>query len=307
MLTLFACPKPFKQHIGLIQRNAITSWSKLSPKPEVILSGNEEGTAELCEELGLTHVPEVASNEFGTPLISDMFKRVEQMSTSDFLCHLNADMILMSDFMKAVQRVVCLKRPFLLCGHRWNLDVREPMRFKGNWEASLRADVAKRGRIGSSFAIDYFVFPRGFVKEMPAFAVGRGWSDHWLLAYARTKGALLIDATAVIQAVHQKHDYGHVSAAVWDEVAKSPESIRSLELAGGPRKRYTLEDANHRLTPTRLRFSWGGALRISRRRSLLLEQWSLQVWYPLLAWTRPLRHRLGLRKEMFRRQRERCP
>ncbi len=31
MITIFAIPKPFKGHIDVIQRNAIQSWTKLSP------------------------------------------------------------------------------------------------------------------------------------------------------------------------------------------------------------------------------------------------------------------------------------
>src|SRR5436309_411668 len=44
MLTLFAAPKPFRGHIGIIQRNAITSWTKLQPRPEIILYGTQECT-----------------------------------------------------------------------------------------------------------------------------------------------------------------------------------------------------------------------------------------------------------------------
>ena len=46
MLTLFAIPKPFRGQSDLIQRNAITSWTRIEPRPDVLLFGNEEGTAE---------------------------------------------------------------------------------------------------------------------------------------------------------------------------------------------------------------------------------------------------------------------
>ena len=67
MLTLFAIPKNFRGHIATIQRNAIASWTRLIPRPEIFLFGGEEGTAEIAHELGLRHFPEVARNEFGTP------------------------------------------------------------------------------------------------------------------------------------------------------------------------------------------------------------------------------------------------
>jgi hypothetical protein len=69
MLTIFACPKPFTDpHIAIIQRNAITSWTLLRPRPEIILFGDEPGVTEICKELGLRHVGEVERNEYGTPL-----------------------------------------------------------------------------------------------------------------------------------------------------------------------------------------------------------------------------------------------
>ena len=60
MLTLFAIPKHFRGHFATIQRNAITSWTRLTPRPEILLFGDEEGTGEIARELGLRHFPEVA-------------------------------------------------------------------------------------------------------------------------------------------------------------------------------------------------------------------------------------------------------
>lgn len=52
-LTIFAVPKPFRGQIGIIQRNAIQSWTKLKLRPEIILLGNDEGTQEIAREFGL--------------------------------------------------------------------------------------------------------------------------------------------------------------------------------------------------------------------------------------------------------------
>jgi len=59
MLTLFSTPKPFHGHIGVIQRNALKSWTVLHPDVEVILFGDDEGAADACRELGLRHEPYV--------------------------------------------------------------------------------------------------------------------------------------------------------------------------------------------------------------------------------------------------------
>ncbi len=50
-------PKAFQGHIGVIQRNAIASWARLQlprqPRPEIILFGNDTGTAKVACELGV--------------------------------------------------------------------------------------------------------------------------------------------------------------------------------------------------------------------------------------------------------------
>src|SRR3970040_3118602 len=99
LLTLSSAPKPFTNpHIAMIQRNAIKSWTLL-PDVEVILLGEETGLAEAAKELGVKHIPNVACNESGTPLISYMFQLARENSHSDILCIINADMILMPDFL----------------------------------------------------------------------------------------------------------------------------------------------------------------------------------------------------------------
>src|SRR5215212_4263016 len=104
LLTLFSAPKPFTNpHIAMIQRNAIKSWTLLRDV-EVILLGEEVGLAEAARELGVRHIPTVERNANDTPLISSMFRLARENSKSDTLCIINADMILMQDFLEAARR-----------------------------------------------------------------------------------------------------------------------------------------------------------------------------------------------------------
>ena len=57
MLTILSTPKAFTGLFAVIQRNAIESWTKLEPRPEIILFGRDAGTAEICDELGLRPRP----------------------------------------------------------------------------------------------------------------------------------------------------------------------------------------------------------------------------------------------------------
>src|SRR5712671_6001310 len=104
-LTILATPKPFHGHFNVIQRNAIISWTKLEPRPEIILFGHEQGAAECARELGLVHISEVARNRHGTPLLADIFSIAEQRATSDVLVYVNADIILPREFTLGVEKV----------------------------------------------------------------------------------------------------------------------------------------------------------------------------------------------------------
>ena len=53
MLTLFTMPRLFRDHIAVIQRNAIRSWTLLRPRCEIILCGDDAGVASTAAELSV--------------------------------------------------------------------------------------------------------------------------------------------------------------------------------------------------------------------------------------------------------------
>jgi len=245
MLTIFALPKAFQGHIGIIQTNAIRSWLLLRPRCEIILLGNEPGTAEIASRLGVRHIPEVECSEYGTPLVSSVFSIGQKCAQNRIVCYVNSDIILMSDFARAVPRLD--KKAFLMIGQRWDVEINEPINFDdAEWEAKLRARVAEHGQLHSKSGIDYFVFSRGLYDSTPPFAIGRTAWDNWLVYRARSLKAPVIDATKAIMAIHQNHDYSHQGgkAAVWG----GPERKRNIELMGGTRHSFSLEYATHLLT-----------------------------------------------------------
>jgi hypothetical protein len=295
MLTIFATPKPFRGHSAVIQRNAIRSWTLLRPACEVILMGDEEGTADIAAEFGVRHVAEVARNIHGTPLVSDLFKQAQQLSVHKILCYVNSDIILMSDFMQAIQRVVDRKSRFLLAGQRWNLDVKEVFEFTPDWEEKLRSEVRKTGELALPWAIDFFVFPCGLFGEIPPFAIGRPRWDNWILYRARSIPVPLIDATPVVMAVHQNHDYSHHPQGqhgVWN----GDEALTNEELAGGWSHTFTLNDATHLLTPQRLRLTCDRDHLLRHLDTLpILYPWlSIRLVQKALRMSQPLRSRFGL-------------
>ena len=65
-ITLVTTGKAFAGHSGMIQRNALASWTRLHADVEVILLGDDAGAAEVARELGLRHEPRVERNRFGS-------------------------------------------------------------------------------------------------------------------------------------------------------------------------------------------------------------------------------------------------
>jgi len=241
LITIFTIPKPFKGHVGIIQRNAIKSLIHLEPAAEIILMGDEEGVAETAREFNVKHISLIEKNEFGTPLLSSAFATVQKIAKNDILMYANADVIFFQDLVEAVQRVD--KPHFLVCGRRWDLDIAEKINFDdAEWATKLKSKGTLHGLGGS----DYFVFPKDIIT-MPPFIVGRqGW-DNWLIYYMRMKKIPVIDATATITALHQNHDYSHSKDGEKKRVS-GPELYYNINVAGGFANMFSLIHANWCLT-----------------------------------------------------------
>jgi hypothetical protein len=249
LLTLFSAPKPFTNpHIAMIQRNAIKSWTLL-PDVEVILLGNETGLTEAARELNVKHIPHVQCNENGTPLISSMFQLARENSQSDLLCIINADMILMSDFVKAARRSQQMRDKFVLLSQRWDLDVTQPVDFTDGWQDRLSSIVHRQGSLHRPAGSDFFLFPRDCYTKIPDFTIGRAGWDNWMIYKARKEKWTVIDCTPSVMIVHQNHDYSHLPGG--KPHYEHPDTNENIRLAGGEANiRYTVLDASHQLAPS---------------------------------------------------------
>lgn len=230
-ITIFTVPKPFAGHIGTIQRNAIKSWLQLNTNVEIIMFGNEDGMSEFAGEVGIKHVPDIQLNEYGTPLVNDIFQKAQQMASYDIMAYINTDMIMMDDFVEATQKTSQKFENFLVVGQRWDVDITESLEFSCGWQKNLLNHTWANGKLHAVTGIDYFIFNRPFWQNMPGFAIGRTAWDNWMVYEALVRRRALIDATKVIAAIHQNHDYSHVagsSANSWD----GPETRLNRAMAG---------------------------------------------------------------------------
>lgn len=245
-LTVFSAPKKFTDpHIDIIQRNAIQSWQKLGPDVDVLLVGEEDRMAAAVDALGVHHLPEVVRNDWGTPLVSSIFEVARAASDSPYLAYVNADILLMPDFVEVTRKVVSQTSQFLVVGQRYDLDVTKPMAFDLDWDQELRERTLSRGSLHRPSGSDYFIYPRDLFMDMPDFAIGRGGWDNWMIYKALKNKWHVIDATPSLMIVHQNHDYGHLPGGVPHYDLEETEI--NAALGGGHSNMFMTLDTNYEL------------------------------------------------------------
>jgi hypothetical protein len=293
MLTLLTSPKPFRGHIGVIQRNAIQSWKLVHPNAEVILFGEEEGVEETARELGVRYFSQVKRNVFGTPYLASILDGARELTRNTLLCYINCDIILLPDFRAALERLVPLNSNFLMAGRRWDTEITESLDFSHlDWSAGLRRRALIANRQRAPRWIDYFVFSRDlYAQNTPPLVIGRAGFDNWMIWQARSVGARVIDVSLAVVAIHQNHDYAHHPEGEKGIYEGEEARQNFVHMQGG---RYaTLENATHRLTPSGLSYNYYHWVALTKRKS---KSAAYAVWFALLNLTRPLRRILGLRQ-----------
>jgi hypothetical protein len=300
MLTIFAIPRAFEGHKGIIQRNAITSWTALHPRPEILLFGDDPGTAEICRELNLIHVPELARTLYGAPLLADLFEKAQRLAHHNLLSYVNADIILLGDFLDALRTVAARKEKFLMVGRRWDVSLERLWDFGGPaWENELRVYVLQNGTQapppGNS---DYFAFPRSLWSSLPPFGIGRAGSEAWLIYEARRLGVAVADVSYTVMAIHQKHDQSSYPHGLrrWRQ-----EVNQNYELVGKDAASFCLFDATHLVNGSRIRRPRGihYLSRYADTLPLFHPRLAAPLWIPraAIAGVRGLRKRIGLARD----------
>jgi hypothetical protein len=293
MLTLFTTAKPFTGLDGIIQRNALKSWTLLHRDIEVILFGDEPGASDAARELGIRNEPHVERFGGKLPYVSSLFMCAEQLARHKILCYSNCDIVLLPEFCRAVAKVAETQPSFLMVGRRWDIDISDPIDYSDlNWSQSVRRLAIAGNNQKNGWWIDYFVFPRGhFGSDFPPLVIGRPPWDNWTVWNALQRGAV-IDASEAVVAIHQNHGYGlHPAShsALWnDEASKHNETV-----AGSRWHLCTIEDATHLLGPSGLRPNPNRSREMVRR---LFRTARKVFWLSMLNWTRPIRKAVGLRK-----------
>jgi hypothetical protein len=181
-----------------------------------------------------------------------------------------------------------------MIGRRWDTNITEPWDFgQADWDHRLRSLAIVSGRQNGPSWIDYFCFSRGlYYRKMPPFLIGRhGW-DPWLIWFARKSNERLIDASEMVVAVHQNHDYGYLKqgTALTHGHAEASYNWSLGDNTGW--HYYNANAATDKLLQGRIRtnrLAWLGPIKARVVSSYFL------IIFSCLKITRPIRHWLGLR------------
>ncbi|MFC1852987.1 hypothetical protein ACFL27_22550, partial [candidate division CSSED10-310 bacterium] len=255
LLTIFTVPKAFEGKIDLIQQNAIASWKRLGSDVRIFICGDENGIREIARKFEVDHISQVYRNGFGTPLLNDVFSKVEEKAEGNVLCFINTDVILMEDFTKAVETIDKSKKQFLMIGECHNVTIDSLLNFDDtSWKRDLQTLQQTAGKIRGKLAMDYFVFNRGLYQDVPQFAIGRARYDNWLVWKALKSNVDVIDASMSVNVIHQFHDYSHFPRGRRD-MLKGPEAKANQKLAGLSCffHLFSLYDATHVLCSNHIR------------------------------------------------------
>ena len=272
LITIFITPKGFdRDHIALIQRNAIRSGKALGADVDILLIGDDPGVEENAKALGVRYIRDVKRNASGTPMLDDIFRIARENSDSPLLAYVNADIILKRDFVETSRKILDREKKFLLVGQRWDLDVQVDLEFPQGWESEFDKDLAARGRRHPAGGSDYFVYPRDIFTSIPPFAIGRSGWDNWMFYEARVKGWKLINCSKAINIIHQDHDYAHLPNGL--PHYRQPESAENVKAAGGKRTIFTLLDCDHEVDDN------GDLRRVSMNKKKLLREMEI---FPLV-------------------------
>lgn len=242
-ITLFSTPRPFKGPFDIIQRNSIKSWIKACPECEIILFEDEEKTTcKVAEELGIKCITGVECNEFGTPILSDVYKKAKEVAKSEVIVHINTDIILTESFQNTIIKVLDIMKgkPFFMSGRRWDLDINEEIDFnQTDWQDKIVKKAKNEGKLHGFAGMDYWILPINFPFEIPSFVIARPGMDSWLVYKSKSLKMPVIDATAMIDIVHHNHNYPKKKSSHY-EIERS----RNIKLAGGLINAFTLREAD---------------------------------------------------------------
>ncbi len=233
LLTMFSVLKPFEGESDTHQRNALASWKALEPDVEIILVSDSTIPDDIHSDFRCYQSRK--TNRFGTPLLDDVFALAAAEGQGQVRAFVNADIILDRRFVLAAERLLHSElKSWLAIGQRTEFEMPERADHRStHWISDCFARLERDGTQASIVCKDYFIFSADLYRQIPAFAIGRGNWDNWMVRSSKASSIPVVDVSSVAPVIHQKHGYGHVAGGRLSAYVSGPEARENQRLAGG--------------------------------------------------------------------------
>lgn len=192
MITIYSTFRSFEhERYCEIQLDAFRSWVKLDPKPQVIIMGDEPGTARICRNNNFLHIPKIRSSKAGTPYVNSLIETAEKHAENDIMLLVSGDIIIGQETIDIAKAAKKQLDEFCVCARKIHVAKRRNGSFKHERWATWQAG-------------DYWLHTKGFYSGMPDFLIGRHLVERWMYRHACNKNGL-VDATGLATVYHQNH------------------------------------------------------------------------------------------------------
>lgn len=222
------------------QWNAISSWKELVPDENILVFAADQFSCDYItahlKVRCLLDVPCIEPFNRRTDM-SCIWWTAHQHSTIDTMVFVNADIILMEDFIDTVKYMKQkFERNFVLIGQRTDVQLNQIVDFTDPAQVlELGNLVESEGQYHGEWGLDYFVHSKSQFEEsieFPRFLAGVFRWDNWLLSeFIISPTIRVIDATLSVRAIHQddsgRSDHWERSGASYnDDLAKSTSAFQ---------------------------------------------------------------------------------
>tara|TARA_R100001129_G_scaffold167007_2_gene134378 strand:- start:311 stop:1075 length:765 start_codon:yes stop_codon:yes gene_type:complete len=205
MITLFTTTNKITTAV----LNSLESWDRLECVSEIFIFSDTMHNSDIVNHSNKATV--LPSNEQEKPpLLKQIFKTSLQNSNNDFLCYINSDILLLSDFCRAFADCKTKFKNFQMIGRRINWEDPGWVRFDHDVTDQQIIDTVQAGSHSPHpySGVDYFCFNKEVYEEqiddMPDFYIARRRFDHYLAYCPKRVGAEVVDCSNKIYCIH--HD-----------------------------------------------------------------------------------------------------
>lgn len=129
---------------------------------------------------------------------------LKHVDNDELFMYTNSDIVYFDSLLAGIERAVIYNN-YLLIGQRLDYNLSRQIDFSdGELLSSLECLVRSKGTMHGKWGLDYFVFQKkNWIKLPPYLAGNWRWDNHIALAFLQTPGAMLVDGTQIITALHQ--------------------------------------------------------------------------------------------------------